>query len=212
MTNRALDKILDKMDSDGVIHEHDLPRHLRRNHGYDSKSGLFMKRPNSNIYGITDIDIKDEYSLLSRLYRADPEHTAHPYALVVGNSLDGIKPVGYLLECITGKMLSSYLNENKNQSDSMKEALIDQIKGAVNAYHSRNLVHNDLYEKNIMITPDAGVKIIDPMPVKDGLDKKMEMALENMDVYKISKMIRGEPIDTKKFYNAKKELSKYMFK
>ena len=171
MVGKLLEEILRKAsvrNGMDVVYIDELPVNPAVEPDYYKKEGIFFKTPSSKIYQMFAVDISEEYMLLKDLYAADPDHTAKPYAFVLGKNESAqngsLTKEGYLLEYIDGRELLDYISAPKSARCNSDKEIIKQLEAAVSAYHSHRLVHGDLYMRNIMIDPENHVKIIDPLP------------------------------------------------
>ncbi|OGY06972.1 MAG: hypothetical protein A3D24_01470 [Candidatus Blackburnbacteria bacterium RIFCSPHIGHO2_02_FULL_39_13] len=102
---------------------------------------------------------EDEFNALRKLYEADPDKVAKPITLI---EKDG-KVIGYEMEKVPGMDAEAYVRKNGALPDNIKT----QIREAVDNFHENGAAHGDLGPRNVMITPEGKVKIIDPVSYTD---------------------------------------------
>ncbi len=103
----------------------------------------------------------DEAHQLSKIHKTCPANTALPVAI----ASRGGKPVGYFMEFVEGKLLSSYKNEWKETDDVKREEFRLAIKELIEVssmLHKNSIAHGDLSFGNIFYTK-SGIKLIDPL-------------------------------------------------
>lgn len=126
-----------------------------------------------------------EYNLLSRLYSIDPENVIRPLSLVQG---DGGFSLGYLVEYVPGYNLVKSVKEGEVKSEVTGERIIDQVETALTNFHEEEEVHGDFDSRNVLLTPEKDVKIIDPIGSPFGFETGRENDL--IGLKGIKKLIR----------------------
>lgn len=85
----------------------------------------------------------------------------HPNIVKVFNFFEGNGTLYYSMEYIDGYSLSDYVKKNGRMSESKCISLIRQIAETLGYIHSQNELHLDITPRNIMMTHDGIIKLID---------------------------------------------------
>jgi len=111
--------------------------------------------------GNTPDIIEDEAARHARtLARVDHPAVVRLYALErQSHPDDGSDRLAVIMECVEGISLSRC---TRDFSATETIVVIDEIVAGLDAFHAAGLIHGDLHDGNIMITPN-GAKIIDPL-------------------------------------------------
>ncbi len=195
MANTLLDSILEKkVDWNGadVIFRGDLERDVCKSYIYYRHHGIMFKSSKNSEK--QNSDIKEEYLRQNELHSVDPEHTARPYALVLDDSGNSLKPIGYLMEFIDGVDLSDYMRDAKARNNRADSSIISQLEKTVSKFHSRGLYHGDIHENNIRVTNDHKIKMIDPY-VWHNRSGEFCVNVDNDEVSVLAKMMLQDPAE-----------------
>ncbi len=101
--------------------------------------------------------IEQEYWILWDL--RDHPNIVQTRSLVLTEYTDGEYGLGVLLEKVPGVPLYKWIKEQ--HTPDQVHSVIDQILDSVEYCHAKNIVHGDIHEENILITPDNKIKLID---------------------------------------------------
>ena len=135
--------------------------------GLESRIEKFSS-PKEHIYSVADSTTAErfgkeypgggleEFTALSRLFRADPSHVARPLSLIKDKS-DQV--VGYKAEKVDGKTVDQYMLLHGRLS----RKYVNQITEALHIFHNEGLVHGDVNPHNIIISKEGIIKFIDPV-------------------------------------------------
>lgn len=85
----------------------------------------------------------------------------HPNIVKVFNFFEENGTLYYSMEYIDGYSLSDYVKKNGRMSESKCISLIRQIAETLGYIHSQNELHLDITPRNIMMTHDGIIKLID---------------------------------------------------
>lgn len=127
----------------------------------DMASGeiLVMKTPS--------INFEEDNHYIDRFIQEEwiGKRITSPYVVSVKNLNRGKQFLYYLLECVEGQTLSSWIKTNPHADITVCMNIIEQIAAGLKAFHKNDSTHQDLRPSNIMIkTHDdnsVSVKIVD---------------------------------------------------
>lgn len=97
---------------------------------------------------------------------AIPEHAPMPIGLGLGG-ITGRKLYGYFMMRVPGRTLASHLATygETGRLELDLETIMDKLESVLDELHSKGIGHGDVRAKNIMITPEGEVVLIDPRPL-----------------------------------------------
>jgi serine/threonine protein kinase len=85
----------------------------------------------------------------------------HPNVIKVTDLIDAGDIVAFVMEYIEGVSLEEYISRNAPLKNDKIESLFYQMLDAVEYVHSQDLIHRDIKPSNFMVTPKAGIKLLD---------------------------------------------------
>ena len=100
----------------------------------------------------------------------------HPYIVKYFETYDTKKDVYLVMRYVDGVNLESKIEVNTQErvyGERTAATYMEQILKAVSHIHTHNLIHRDLNPRNIMITKDNDVRIIDFSQSANQNDKKV---------------------------------------
>ncbi len=87
----------------------------------------------------------------------------HPHIVKLIETIDTIKQLYLVLECVKGKSLYTYLKstEGRRLSECESRRLFRQIVSGIDYCHRRNVSHRDIKLENLLLNEQNDIKIID---------------------------------------------------
>ena len=83
----------------------------------------------------------------------------HPHIAAIYGVEEGTGVRALVLELVEGETLANRIARGLNVADAL--AIARQIVAALDAAHEKGVVHRDLKPRNIMLTTDGAVKVLD---------------------------------------------------
>lgn len=135
-----------------------------------------------------DILAELEHPNIARLYDAGVAENGRPYLA---------------MECVDGQSLIDFCHQRALDVDGRIKLFL-QVLRAIQYAHSRLIVHRDIKPRNILVTPDGDVRLLDfgiaKMLAPDSRDKGMQLTeFENRPLtpeYAAPEQLLGQPIGT----------------
>lgn len=141
-----------------------------------------------------------EFTMLCDIYNVVPGNVATPIALVrrseLGeyesaiNSINGYSVAGYITEYIAGQTLAAYYEKAIFGTPIVVEeftALARQLIEVLNKLNKEGIGHGDANFRNVIVTNNGVLKLIDPLPLNQNLELARVFAIGE-DTARVSNM------------------------
>ena len=106
-------------------------------------------------YGGYDQAVQNEYRMLKKLYDVNNINFLKPYLYKCNKDNSFV-----VTEYMQGKMLDNLMKEN-NLSQEQKNSFIKQLENIADNLATTKIAHRDIHPKNIMVTQEGILKLID---------------------------------------------------
>jgi non-specific serine/threonine protein kinase/serine/threonine-protein kinase len=106
----------------------------------------------------------------------------------------------FVMELVDGEPIDAWC-ERREATLARRLELLHAVCGVVHYVNQRGIVHRDLKPRNILVTPDGVVKLVDfgiatGLPGPDAVPEPTRTALRGMTIqYASPEQIRGDPVD-----------------